>query len=113
LTFLGIEIDIEQLQLRLPHKKLVNLKSSLAANLGRLSIQKKEFEKLTGLFQFASKVVRPGRPFLRRLYALQNVGSHPRHWVRLSKPAMVDILWWYLFVEKVEWHFTLVGLGTG
>ena len=64
LTFLGIEIDTERLQLRLPHKKLTDLKSSLAANIGCPSIWKNEVERLTGLLQFACKVVRPGRPFL-------------------------------------------------
>ena len=100
LTFLGIEIDTDQLQLRLPHKKLVDLKALLVAYMGHISIPKKEVERLTGLLQFACKVVRPGRPFLRRLYALQEVGSHPRHLVQLNKPARADIIWWHLFVER-------------
>ena len=45
-------------------------------------------------------MVRPGKPFLRRLYVLQEVGSHPRHLVRLNKPARADIIWWHLFVER-------------
>ena len=64
LTFLGIEIDTEHLQLCLPHKKLVDLKAALATNINWPSIRKKEVEKLTRLLQFACKVVRPGRPFL-------------------------------------------------
>jgi len=64
LTFLGIEIDTEKLQLRLPQRKLMDLKCSLAANIGCPSIRKKEIERLTGLLQFVCKVVRPGRPFL-------------------------------------------------
>jgi len=56
-------------------------------------------EKLTGLLQFATKVVRPGRPFLRRLYALQDICSHPDHLVRLN-PAIADITWWLLFTER-------------
>ena len=87
LTFLGIEIDTDQLQLRLKHKKLVDLKALLAAYMGHISIPMKEVERLTGLLQFACKVVRPGRPFLHRLYALQKVGSHPRHLVRLNKSS--------------------------
>ena len=100
LTFLGIEIDTDQLQLCLPHKKLVDLKALLAAYMGHISIPKKEVERLTGLLQFACKVVRPGRPFLHRLYVLQEIGSHPRHLVRLNKPARADIIWWHLFVER-------------
>ena len=66
LTLLGIGIDTDQLQLHLPHKKLVDLKASLAAYMGHTSILKKEMERLTGLLQFACKVMRPGRPFLHQ-----------------------------------------------
>ena len=99
LTFLGIEIDTEKLQLRLPRKKLADLKALLASYMCHASIPKKEIERITGLLQFACKVVRPGRPFLRRLYALQEVGTHPRHLVRLNMSARADIIWWHLFVE--------------
>ena len=100
LTFLGIKIDTDQLQLHLEDKKLVDLKALLASYIGHISIPKKEVERLTGILQFACKVVRPGRPFLRRLYALQEVGSHSRHLVRLNKPARADIIWCHLFVER-------------
>ena len=111
LTFLGIEIDTDQLQLRLPHKKLVDLKALLAAYMGHISIPKKEVERLTGLLQFACKVVRPERPFLHRLYALQEVGSHPRHLVRLNTPARADIIWWHLFVDSWNGISLLSDLG--
>ena len=79
---------------------MVDLKALLAAYIGHISIPKKKVERLTGILQFACKVVWPGRPFLCRLYALQEVSSHPRHLVRLNKPARVDIIWWHLFVER-------------
>ena len=53
-----------------------------------------------GLLQHATKVVRPGRPFLYRLHVLQNVGSHPDHHVRLSSAARADITWWFLFADR-------------
>ena len=61
---------------------------------------KKNLQRLTGVLQFATKVVRPGRPFLRRLYALQEVGNHPDHFVRLNQAARADIMWWYVFTER-------------
>ena len=102
LTFLGIEVDTVALQLRLPSDKLANLKDILCDSIQRRTMSKKDLQKLTGLLQFATKVVRPGRPFLRRLYAMQEIGSHPNHFVRLNLPARADIMWWYLFVE--EWN---------
>ena len=33
---------------------------------------------------------------------MQNIGSHPEHYVRLDSSARVDILWWYLFTT--DWN---------
>ena len=100
LTFLGIEVDTASFQLRLPEAKLSELMGCLQQCVHRRSVRKHDLEHLTGLLQFATKVVRPGRPFLKRLYALQGVGSHPDHLVRLSVPAQADIAWWLLFTDK-------------
>jgi len=94
------------LQLCLPNKKLLKLKEALSAAVTTLakpdkrSLTKEHLQSLTGLLQYATKVVRPGRPFLQCLYALQNVGSSPKHNVRLNRVAKANILWWYLFSEK-------------
>ena len=100
LTFLGIEVDTVALQLRLPGPKLSEVRRCLRQCAFHPSISKHTLEHLTGLLQFATKVVRPGRPFLRRLYALQNVGDHPDHRVRMSAPAQADIVWWLVFSEQ-------------
>jgi len=87
------------MQLCLPRDKLEKLKRQLKwATFCRL-IPKEELESLVGLLQFATKVVRPGRPFLRRLYALKDVRSQPDHLVGLSLPAKADILQWHIFVD--------------
>ena len=100
LQFLGIEVDTSSLQLRLPKEKLAKLQAELAKCVHRRSVTKKELQSLTGLLQFATKVIRPGRPFLHRLYAMQNIGSHPGHFIRLNQPARADLLWWHLFASK-------------
>ena len=102
LSFLGIEVDTENLQLRLPSDKLDKLKSELSHCILRCSITKRELQGLVGLLQFATKVIRLGRPFLRRLYAMQDIGSHPDHHIRLNLAARADILWWYMFAS--EWN---------
>ena len=100
LTFLGIEVDAEAFQLRLPRAKLTELLVYLRRYAYHRSVTKHALEQLTGLLQFASKVVRPGRPFVRRLYTLQGVGSRPDHLVRLNNSAIADITWWLLFSEQ-------------
>jgi len=57
---------------------------------------------VVGLLQFATKVVRPGRPFLCRHYIHRDVGNQPDHLVRLTLPAKADILWWYIFVDALN-----------
>ena len=100
LTFLGIEVDTVANQLRLPVGKLLKLKQELTHCLHRTSITKRELASLTGLLQFATKVIRPGRSFLRQLYAMQSIDSHPNHHVRLNSAARADIAWWYLFADS-------------
>ena len=58
-----------------------------------IMITKRDLPNLTGL-QFVSEVVQLGRPFPRRLYALQGIGSHPNHYIRLNLPAEAHIMWW-------------------
>ena len=100
LTFLGIEVDTVSRQLRLPAEKMERLEKELRAARGRRTMLKRELQSLTGLLQHACKVVRPGRAFLQRLYAMQSVGSAPSHNIRLNTVARADIVWWQLFVSR-------------
>ena len=92
MSYLGIEIDTVSLQLRLPSSKLASLKEILAECIQVRTMTKRYLQRLTGLLQFATKVVHPERPFLRRLYALQEVGNHPNDFVRLNQAARADIM---------------------
>ena len=69
MTFLGIEVDADSLQLRFPSDGLSRLKYELSRCYHRRSISGRELQSLTGLLQFASKVIHPGCPFIRRLLA--------------------------------------------
>ena len=106
LTFLGIEVDTQALQLRLPVEKLDRLKEVLDTVGGKRSLTLLELQSLVGLLQHASKVVRPGRSFMRRLHALLSLrGGTPRaqnHFIRLNGAARADILWWSTFIR--EWN---------
>ena len=74
ITFLGIEIDTLQQQVRLPQDKLCRLTSTIASWMShteqptpRSSVKKRDLLSLLGLLQHAATVVRPGRAFLRSL----------------------------------------------
>lgn len=79
LAFLGIKVDTEVFK---PHSKQSEKRFCLCQCVYHPSVRKRDLEHLTGLPQFVIKVVCPGRPFLRCLYGLQNVGSQPDHIVR-------------------------------
>ena len=100
LTFLGIQVDTLQMQLHLSADKLERLLGELHRARGRRTVTRRELQSLTGLLQHATTVVRPGRVFLQRLYALYCVGSEPSHNIRLNTTARADIVWWELFISR-------------
>ena len=77
LTFLGIAIDTINMQARLPSEKLLGIQQELESAINRKTLLKKDLQRLTGLLQFITRVVKPRKPFLRWLYALQDIGHHP------------------------------------
>ena len=57
ITFLGIELDSEQMVLRLPEDKLQALRVMVAEWLGKMSSTIRDLQSLIGKLQHASKVV--------------------------------------------------------
>ena len=94
LTFLGIQIKTKVLLLciRLPQVKLTQLKQELSHCILWKMITKRELQSLSGLLQFAIKVIRPGRPFIRQLYTIKSIGSHSDHHICLNSTARADII---------------------
>ena len=102
MTFLGIEIDTEEACLRLPPAKLEKLRQETATWARRKTCRKKELESLVGVLQFACKVVRPGRSFLRRMIALLPTVKSNYHYIKLNKEFRSDLEWWRVFAA--EWN---------
>ena len=67
ISFTGVELDSVAMELQLPPEKLARLKSALESWRGRKACRKRELLSLIGVLAHACKVVRSGRPFLRRL----------------------------------------------
>ena len=77
LTYLGIEVDTEVGQLRLPGDKLKRKRALLQQWRARRTCTRKELESLIGLLNHACKVVRSGRSFLRRMIDLLHAVHRP------------------------------------
>ena len=91
LTFLGIEIDSVNSQLRLPNDKLRSLKGEISSLGSCRACTKKQLLSLIGQLSHACKVVKPGRSFLRRLIDLSTTASQLHHDIRLNISARANI----------------------
>lgn len=102
LTYLGIEIDSRAQAIRLPQSKLVELRTLIRAWKLRKKCTKRELLSLIGKLSFASKVIKPGRMFLRRFIDLSTTVVSLHHHIHLNKEVQADFKWWDEFL--VNWH---------
>ena len=101
IIFLGILLDTESMELRLPRDKLEALLSLLNSwNEKKKKITKRELLSLIGKLSFAAKVVPAGRLFLRRLIDLSTSVQKLHHHITLSASARADIKWWKDFLPS-------------
>jgi len=85
LTFLGIILDTEKMQARLPDDKLIWIKKQLSNWLHQQKATEREILSLVGLLQHASKVVKPGRTFVARMYTTAAKVKKMRYFSHLNK----------------------------
>ena len=99
ITFLGIELDTNTFQARLPQDKLVEYRTALQEYLNSPKIRKKALDSLIGKLSFAASVI-PARAFLRRLINLSSAVKTPFFYIRLHNWAKADIRTWLTFMEQ-------------
>ncbi|XP_070571308.1 uncharacterized protein [Ptychodera flava] len=94
LTFLGIEINAQTRTLSLDDTKLQEVSDLLEYWLPKRRATKRELQQLIGKLNWAARVIRGGRTFLRRLIDVTNSVSRQSHHIRLNRQARADISWW-------------------
>ena len=109
LTFLGIEVDTVEQEIRLPTEKLRRLQGEIRNWINKKSCIKRELLSLIGQLQHACCVVRPGHTFLRRMITLSSVPKELYHRIRLSAAFRSDLAWWDTFLES--WNGTSMMAG--
>ncbi len=102
LLFLDIVVDSVQLELRLLEEKLRQLVDMTAKWQLKRSCTKKELLSLIGHLQHATRVIRPGRPFLRRMIDLSTTVDELHYHIPLRSGFRSDLYWWALFTR--EWN---------
>ena len=100
--FLGILIDTQAFELRLPADKLAHVQETIRSWVGKKA--RKELESLLGHLSHSAAVISQGRTFLRQLFPLLSVGRSPHYFVRLNAGARADLLWWDIFLQ--DWNGT-------
>ena len=96
--FLGIELDTIQMQARLPQEKLDKAKALVKKALRKPTLSYHELETLVGFLSFATKVVVPGRAFLRRLF--NKLSEANGTMIHVNQEVKADLSWWSHFLPK-------------
>ena len=94
LTILGIELDSETLQARLPAEKRDRIVTLLDEWSARRFCRRRELESLIGHLHHACKVAPQGRTFLRRMINLLCAFRREDHPIRLNQEFRQDLTWW-------------------
>ena len=100
LTFLGLEIDTNELAVRIPEEKLKLLIRDHKFYLSQNKITLQNLQSLVGSLNFFSKAIRSARAFNRRFYDLCAKAKLPHHLIRLNKEVKADIEVWLKFLHS-------------
>ena len=100
ITFLGLELDSVNQQVRLPQEKLRRIKTLIHQWLNHRTVSKRQLQRLLGHLHHAAAVVKPGRSFTFHLIEALKRLNRPSHKTRLGLEARADIAWWDLFLDK-------------
>ncbi|KAM4748928.1 uncharacterized protein WCC33_006337 [Rhinophrynus dorsalis] len=98
LSYLGIEIDSEEGQVRLPLEKVLKARAAVVGMVGRQKVSLREMQGLLGLLNFASRVIPMGRIFSRRLERATVGVRRPLHKIRITRQLREDLKVWEAFL---------------
>ena len=100
LPFLGIIIDSNRMEARLPDDKFVRIQGLLGTWLDKKKATKCEILSLVGLLQYAAKVVRCGRSCVSIMCATAAKLQELEYFTGQNKDFHFDLTWWHTFLAK-------------
>ena len=93
--YLGIVLDTERKELRLPEGKVAKLKALLQFHLSKKRVSKKNLESIGGLLSHCAHLVKGGRIFCSNTYNLyKQLVRSGRCYIKLSEQVIDDFHWW-------------------
>ena len=108
IIFLGILLDGINRCLCIPIDKKIKAVNLLSSFISKNKATVKQIQQLTGVLNFLSKAIVPGRAFTRRMYSkIKLTDSRGRvlsdyHHVRIDKEFKSDCMVWLIFLEDEE-----------
>ena len=100
ICFLGLEIDLEKMEIRIPIRKLQEIMQRIDNILHREKVTLREMQSLIGALNFACRAIVPGRPFCRRLINSICGLTKPHHRLRINRGIRQDLFMWKQFFIK-------------
>lgn len=97
ITFLGLELDSNKMEIRIPLAKIAEIISKVVTLLGKKKATLKEIQSLIGSLNFCCRAIPMGRPFSRRLINAICGLTKPQHHVRISREMKLDLKMWLSF----------------
>ena len=100
LEYLGVILDSDNMQCRLPAVKVVRIMNFIKELLSKRSCTKRELLQLLGHKNFASRVILAGRAFVSYLLALASSVSELHYYVHLNSECKQDLFMWVEFLSN-------------
>ncbi len=102
LEYLGIILDSEKMEARLPLEKVRRIALLLQSFSQKKSCTKRELLSLLGHLNFACRVIYPGRAFVSYLISLSSTVKALHHYVKISAECRSDVSMWSKFL--MQWN---------
>lgn len=99
LSFLGIVLDSDTLECRLPEDKLVAFQAEIRGMMRLHKVQLRTLLSLLGKLNFACRILPMGRVFCRRLSASTAGITAPTHYVHLRREHREDLRIWHVILD--------------
>ena len=99
LEYLGVILDSERMEARLPNDKIMRIKNFIEKLLNKRPCTKLELLQLLGHMNFASRVILAGRSFVAYLLKLASSVKELHYFVHLNASRR-DLLMWVLILDK-------------
>ena len=100
IIFLGIEVDSDMMQCRVPDSKMAEIVQTLDTWIDKKKASKRQLQSLIGRLAFLAKVVAPGRLFISRMLETLRSLRKQSFKFRISAEFRKDLFWWKNFVHQ-------------